>query len=103
MIQTLKNLVFILQIFLLYSIISISCVLMLHIILGYSFFEDDVQFLLLKKNYIDNRVWKSAFYIHVFSAVIALFAGFTQFSKDFLKNHKRLHRIFGKVVTPSMV
>lgn len=93
-----RNLVlFILQIVLPYSAISISCVLMLLIILGYSSFRDDVQFLLFKSDYLDYKIWKTAFYIHVFSAIIALFAGFTQFSKDFLKDHLKLHRIFGKI------
>jgi hypothetical protein len=93
-----RNLVlFILQIVLPYSAISISCVLMLLIILGYSSFRDDVQFLLFKSDYLDYKIWKTAFYIHVFSAIIALFAGFTQFSKDFLKDHRKLHRIFGKI------
>ena len=93
-----RNLVlFILRIVLPYSAISISCVLMLLIILGYSSFRDDVQFLLFKSDYLDYKIWKTAFYIHVFSAIIALFAGFTQFSKDFLKDHRKLHRIFGKI------
>ena len=70
---------------------------MLRVILSYSFFRDDVQFLLLKIDYLNNKIWKTAFYIHVFSAVIALFAGFTQFSADFLKYNKKLHRIFGKI------
>ena len=70
---------------------------MLLIILGYSSFRDDVQFLLFKSDYLDYKIWKTAFYIHVFSAIIALFAGFTQFSKDFLKDHRKLHRIFGKI------
>ena len=93
-----RNLVlFILRIVLPYSAISISCVLMLLIILGYSSFRDDVQFLLFKSDYLDYKIWKTAFYIHVFSAIIALFVGFTQFSKDFLKDHRKLHRIFGKI------
>ncbi|WP_341792749.1 DUF2306 domain-containing protein [Rickettsia endosymbiont of Ceutorhynchus obstrictus] len=95
--NTLKNIIFIIKIFFIYAVMCISCVLMLNIILGYSSFENDVQFLLFKKEYIDNKIWKTAFYIHVFSAIITLFAGFSQFSKDFLKRFIRLHRIFGKI------
>lgn len=68
---------------------------MLRIIIGYTSFRDDVQFLLFKQAYIHNPIWKAAFYIHVFSAVLALLAGFTQFSDDFFKKHRKLHRYFG--------
>ncbi len=70
---------------------------MLHTTMGYTSFRDDVQFLLLKQDYIHNPLWKTAFYIHVFSAVIALFAGFTQFSSQFLQEYRKLHRLVGKI------
>jgi len=93
----LKNLLFIFRIFLVYSLLCVACFLMLRIIIGYTSFSDDVQFLLFKKDYIHNKIWKTAFYIHVFSAVAALFAGFTQFSKDFLQYNKKWHRLIGKI------
>jgi len=70
---------------------------MLRIILEYTSFKDKVQFLAYKQAYVHNPIWRTAFYVHVFSAIIALLAGFTQFSRDFLKNHKKLHRLFGKI------
>lgn len=69
---------------------------MLRLILGYTSFEPDVQFLQFKQAYIHDRYWMAAFYIHVFTAIVALAAGFSQFSADFLKEHRALHRRIGK-------
>jgi len=93
----LKTLAFIIRIFLIYLALSVGCFLMLRIILEYTSFKDKVQFLAYKQAYVHNPIWRTAFYVHVFSAIIALLAGFTQFSRDFLKNHKKLHRLFGKI------
>lgn len=65
--------------------------------MGYASFRDDVGFLLLKQDYLDNKVWKAAFYIHVFSAIVALLAGFTQFSGQVLQERRQLHRVAGRV------
>lgn len=59
--------------------------------------RDDIGFLLLKKDYLDNKVWKAAFYVHVFTSIFTLLAGFTQFSSDILRDNKALHRAIGKV------
>lgn len=63
----------------------------------YASFNTHVLFLSRKQDYIHIKVWRVAFYIHVFTAVIALMAGFTQFSNIILKEHKSLHRIIGKI------
>ncbi len=68
---------------------------MLHMAVEYSSFETDIHFLRYKQEYIDIPVWKAAFYIHVFSSVLALAAGLTQFSDHLLKKYRRLHRIVG--------
>jgi uncharacterized membrane protein len=60
-------------------------------------FETDVGFLRFKQDYLDNKIWKVAFYIHVFSCVLTLCAGFTQFSNYILKYHRPLHRLFGRL------
>ncbi len=65
---------------------------MLRIVVGYTAFRDDIQFLLAKQAYIHNYFWKTAFYIHVFSAIVALFyvsyrAVQCARQRDF-KNHK---------------
>jgi hypothetical protein len=93
----LGNVWFVLRMVTVYFVLSVGSFLMLRTIIGYMSFRDDVQFLLLKQAYIHNYVWKTAFYIHVFSAIIALLAGFTQFSKDILKDYRGLHRLIGKI------
>lgn len=93
----LNNVKFVIRISLAYLALSIGCFLMLRTIVGYMSFRDDVQFLLLKQGYIHIPVWKTAFYVHVFSAIIALCAGFTQFSPEILKEHRRIHRLAGRV------
>lgn len=93
----LKLIFAIVRIFFAYAVLSIGCFLMLRIILEYTSFRDDVQFLLYKQDYIGNTVWKAAFYIHVFTAIIALCAGFSQFSSYFMQHHRKLHRFFGRI------
>ncbi|WP_207625740.1 DUF2306 domain-containing protein [Niastella populi] len=61
----------------------------------YSSFETDIHFLRYKQDYINIPLWKAAFYTHVFSSVLALAAGLTQFSDVILKKYRRLHRIVG--------
>lgn len=80
-----------------YLLLSAGTFLMIKMILEYTSFKDDVGFLQFKQDHIDNITWKISFYVHVFSAVICLFAGFTQFSSSILKNNKSLHRSIGKV------
>ena len=93
----LKNVAFALRVFAAYAVLCVACFLMLRTIVGYMSFQDDVQFLALKQAYIHNPVWKTAFYIHVFSAVVALLAGFTQFSKEILRDNPKLHCLIGKI------
>ena len=68
---------------------------MLHMAIEYSSFETDIHFLRYKQEYINIPLWKAAFYTHVFSSVLALAAGLTQFSDIILKKYRRLHRIVG--------
>jgi uncharacterized membrane protein len=99
----LKELTFVLRIFILYALLSVACFLMLRTIIGYASFRDDVQFLAVKQAYIHNTVWKAAFYIHVFTAVIALLAGFTQFSPEILRDSPQIHRLIGKIYVGSIL
>ena len=71
--------------------------LMLQIILRYVTFNTDVAFLQIKQDYINNHFWLSAFYIHVFSSLIALLAGFTQFSHVIRTRHPSIHRFVGRI------
>lgn len=69
--------------------------LMLRIIFLYIPVQNDVAFLQLKQSYIHITEWRIAFFIHVFSSMLALLAGFTQFSKRLLKHKPKLHRAIG--------
>ena len=78
-----------------YTILCLSLFLMLRTILNYTSFQDNIQFLALKQAYIHILPWKLAFYIHIFSAFLALAAGFTQFSTEIRQHHPRWHRLLG--------
>jgi hypothetical protein len=71
--------------------------LMLKIVLVYSSLQMDAGFLLLKQSYIHIDRWRIAFFIHVFTSMLVLIAGFTQFSKKLLQKRPRLHRTFGYI------
>lgn len=75
----------------------IAYYVLLSIIFQYTAFRDDIGFLELKQQYVHNPVWRVAFYIHVFSSILTLAAGFTQFSKGVLAHHPKLHRIIGRI------
>jgi hypothetical protein len=82
---------------LLYLLLCIATFLMLKGIIAYADFNSTTGFLKYKQDYLDNTVWKTAFYIHVFSSALTLMAGFTQFSPTILKNNKPVHRLAGKI------
>lgn len=92
-----KNLIFVLKLSFSYMLLSVACILILRTIVGYMSLEDDVQFLAFKQEYIGNFVWKASFYLHTFSAVFVLFAGFTQFSSDLLRENRVLHKFLGRL------
>lgn len=70
---------------------------MLRIIYVYIPLQNDVAFLQLKQQYIHITEWRIAFFVHVFSSMLVLFAGFTQFSKKLLQQKPKLHRMLGYV------
>lgn len=92
-----KSALWIIRVFLIYSLMCMAAFLMLRTIIGYTSFKTDVQFLALKQDYIENPIWRATFYIHTFSAVFTLFAGFTQFSEQFLKDFRHWHKILGRL------
>ncbi len=70
---------------------------MLLTVAQYASFKTDVGFLKFKQDYLDIKIWMAAFYLHVFSSVLCLCAGLTQFSTYVLQHHKTLHRFVGKM------
>jgi uncharacterized membrane protein len=71
--------------------------LMARITANYIPYNTDVGFLRIKQQYIDIDHWRIAFFIHVYSSVWALLAGFSQFSRSLLRNKPVLHRTFGYI------
>ena len=59
--------------------------------------QDNIGFLQFKQDYIHIIWWKIAFYTHVFSVILVLLAGFTQFSDFILKEHRAVHKLMGKI------
>jgi uncharacterized membrane protein len=78
-------------------VLAFFSVLMLEITWRYIGFNTDASFLQIKQEYISNRAWLSAFYIHVFTSLFALLAGFTQFSATIRQRWPQLHRSVGYV------
>jgi uncharacterized membrane protein len=68
---------------------------MANIVMLYIPYRTDVGFLLLKQHYLHIDFWRVAFFIHVYSSLFVLFAGFTQFSKQLLRTMPSLHRLLG--------
>jgi uncharacterized membrane protein len=80
-----------------YLILSMGTFLLLRMIVDYSSFQTGIHFLQYKQAYLSIGWWRIAFYVHVFSSIFALAAGFTQFSNYILKNYKSIHRVIGKI------
>ncbi|MDB5279212.1 MAG: hypothetical protein JWR61_4167 [Ferruginibacter sp.] len=76
-------------------VLAVFSWLMLKIVLQYTSLDINAAFLQLKQAYILIDVWRVSFYIHVFSSMFALMAGFSQFSTKLLATKPRLHRRFG--------
>jgi uncharacterized membrane protein len=58
--------------------------------------QPDAGFLQYKQEYVHIKAWRTAFYIHVFTGILTLLAGFTQFSPLILREYRKLHRMMGK-------
>lgn len=78
-------------------LLAFSFIGMLSTIYQYSSFRYDTGFLKFKQQVIEIDYWRAAFYIHVFTCIICLLAGFTQFSGEFARNSPFLHRLFGRI------
>lgn len=88
---TLRN-IFYGSILLLYTFF---CWQMTEIMLQYVPINTDVAFLRIKQDYIRLPHYPIAFFIHVFSSIFVLFAGFTQFSRTIRRKYFWLHKYSG--------
>jgi hypothetical protein len=75
---------------------------MIRITLPYAFAENYTNAEFLKDNFIRTKYavwhlpyWRWGFFIHIFSSVFLLLAGFTQFSSYIMRKYVRLHRYAG--------
>jgi len=74
---------------------------MVRLSVPYLSLETDVAFLRIKqwvfKDYslVISNLWITAFFIHVFTSIFSVIAGFTQFNKNLIWGN--LHRTFGKI------
>lgn len=57
--------------------------------------KDDVAFLAIKQDYVPMLHYRLAFFVHVFSAMFVLPAGYTQFSQHLRRRYRKLHRQMG--------
>lgn len=79
------------------------CFLMLQIVLQYIPAGTDTAFLGIKQDFINIPLYLPAFYIHVFTAILALPAGLTQFSKFIRKQFPHIHKLNGRIYVFSIV
>lgn len=71
-------------------------VLMLRITLRYLPFGTEVAFLQIKQTEVSGiKAYLPVFYIHVYSAIFVLLAGFTQFNPKILAKFPKIHRVLG--------
>jgi uncharacterized membrane protein len=79
------------------------CYLMLRIVAQYLPAGTDTAFLAIKQDYVSLPFYLPMFYIHVFTAVLALPAGATQFSRYILRQSPLLHRVNGRLYVLGIV
>ena len=80
-----------------YVLLVFFSFLLLKITLQYVPIQYDVAFLRVKQSYLPIWWWRISFFVHVFTSMLVLIAGFTQFSGVILRRFPRVHRIMGYV------
>lgn len=64
---------------------------------AYFSLRTDIGFLLAKQDFITDRAWMAAFYIHISSSILVVLTGPFQFVKKLRQRYLSLHRTLGKV------
>ncbi len=73
-------------------------ILMIQITCQYIPFKNEAAFLQIKQTEVSEiKYYIVFFYIHVYSAIFVLLAGFTQFNTVLLKRIPKIHRNIGKI------
>lgn len=71
---------------------------MLLITLKYIPFNPEASFLQIKQTEVlEIPFYLTFFYIHVYTAIFVLLAGFTQFNSFILKKYRKIHRVSGRI------
>lgn len=94
------------QIFYLILLIALAFFffLMGEITLRYFPFSSTASFLQIKQTEVATLpYYLPVFYVHVYSSMFCLLAGFTQFNKNILRSHKTIHRNLGYVYIVSVL
>ena len=81
----------------LWLVLAFFTVQMARITLGYWPIRNDAAFLQIKQQYLGIKHWELAFWVHVFTSMLPLLAGFTQFAPWVLKKWPRVHRTMGRI------
>ncbi len=80
------------------SVFTVFFYLMMRITVQYIPFDADVAFLRIKQTEVKSlREYLPIFYVHVYSSIFVLLAGFTQFSPKILKRFPKIHRFNGRL------
>jgi len=82
---------------LLLAALAWGCWLMIDLSLPYRAMRPNVDFLLTKQNVYHDKIWRISFYSHVFTSILVLVVGLTQFSKKILGQYTQVHRMVGWV------
>ena len=69
----------------------------------YIYLDTDVAFLRIKQSYVPFIHYRIAFFIHVFTSILVLPAGFTQFSKYIRRKVPDIHRVSGWIYASVVV
>jgi hypothetical protein len=77
------------------AVLALATYLMFRLSVPYVSFQKNIDFLATKQNVYHIDYWRYAFYAHVFTSILVLPAGFTQFTKVFFR--RGLHRKLGMV------
>lgn len=76
--------------------LSVAIYLMFRLSVPYTSFQRNIDFLATKQNVYHIDYWRYSFYAHVFTSILVLPAGFTQFNPAFFRSnwHRRLGAIY---------
>lgn len=70
---------------------------------SYFHFDTDYHFLQAKKQFLQNRLWLSTFYVHLASGIVAVLSGFPLFFEKIVKFRSKSHRVLGKIYVLSIL